>query len=155
MITLLVNGASRTVDVDPDTPLLYVLRDTLELHGPRFGCGLAQCGACTVLMDGSAIRSCVTSVSLTERHAITTLEGLGSAARPHQLQRAFIEEQAAQCGYCINGMIMTAKALLDKNPTPTEGEIRQALQGNLCRCGTHLRILRAVRRAAVAMRKGG
>ena len=155
MITLLVNGASRTFDVDPDTPLLYVLRDTLELHGPRFGCGLAQCGACTVLMDGSAIRSCVTPVSLAERHAITTLEGLGSAARPHQLQRAFIEEQAAQCGYCINGMIMTAKALLDKNPTPTEGEIRQALQGNLCRCGTHLRILRAVRRAAVAMRKGG
>ena len=155
MMTLLVNGASRTVDVDPDTPLLYVLRDTLELHGPRFGCGLAQCGACTVVMDGSAIRSCVTPVSLAERHAITTLEGLGSAARPHTLQRAFIEEQAAQCGYCLNGMIMTAKALLDKNPTPTEGEIRQALQGNLCRCGTHLRILRAVRRAAVALRRGG
>jgi nicotinate dehydrogenase subunit A len=155
MMTLLVNGASRTVDVDPETPLLYVLRNTLELHGPRFGCGLAQCGACTVVMDGSAIRSCVTPVSLAEHHAITTLEGLGSAARPHTLQRAFIEEQAAQCGYCINGMIMTAKALLDKNPTPTEGEIRLALQGNLCRCGTHLRILRAVRRAAVAMRRGG
>jgi nicotinate dehydrogenase subunit A len=155
MITLFVNGTSRTLDVDPDTPLLYVLRDDLGLHGPKFGCGLAQCGACTVLMDGSAIRSCVTPVSLAERHTITTLEGLGSVARPHPIQTAFIQEQAAQCGYCINGMIMTAKALLDKNPHPTEGEIRQALAGNLCRCGTHLRIIRAIRRAAVAAQRGG
>jgi len=155
MVTLVVNGASRTLDVDPDTPLLYVLRDDLELHGPKFGCGLAQCGACTVLMDGSAIRSCVTPVSLSEGHTITTLEGLGSVATPHLIQKAFIEEQAAQCGYCINGMIMTAKALLDRTPNPTEVEIRQGLAGNLCRCGTHLRIIRAVRRAAVAMRRGG
>ncbi len=155
MVTLLVNGVSRTLDVDPDTPLLYVLRNDLDLHGPKFGCGLAQCGACTVLMDGVAIRSCVTPVSRVEQRKITTLEGLGSVARPHPIQKAFIEEQAAQCGYCINGMIMTAKALLDRSPTPTDGEIKQALAGNLCRCGTHLRILRAVRRAAVAMRKGG
>lgn len=155
MVTLLVNGVSRTLDVDPETPLLYVLRNDLDLHGPKFGCGLAQCGACTVLMDGVAIRSCVTPVSRVERRKITTLEGLGSVARPHPIQKAFIEEQAAQCGYCINGMIMSAKALLDKNPTPSDGEIKQALAGNLCRCGTHLRILRAVRRAAVAMRKGG
>lgn len=155
MVTLLVNGVSRTLDVDPETPLLYVLRNDLDLHGPKFGCGLAQCGACTVLMDGVAIRSCVTPVSRVERRKITTLEGLGSVARPHPIQKAFIEEQAAQCGYCINGMIMSAKALLDKNPTPSDGEIKQALAANLCRCGTHLRILRAVRRAAVAMRKGG
>lgn len=155
MVTLLVNGVSRTLDIDPETPLLYVLRNDLDLHGPKFGCGLAQCGACTVLMDGVAIRSCVTPVSRVERRKITTLEGLGSVARPHPIQKAFIEEQAAQCGYCINGMIMTAKALLDKNPTPSDGEIKQVLAGNLCRCGTHLRILRAVRRAAVAMRKGG
>ncbi len=155
MVTLLVNGVSRTLDVDPDTPLLYVLRNDLELNGPKFGCGLAQCGACTVLLDGVAIRSCVTPVSRIERHNVTTLEGLGSVTRPHPIQKAFIEEQAAQCGYCINGMIMSAKALLDRSPTPTDGEIKQALAGNLCRCGTHLRILRAVRRAAVAMRKGG
>ncbi len=155
MVTLLVNGVSRTLDVDPDTPLLYVLRNDLELHGPRFGCGLAQCGACTVLMDGSPIRSCVTPVSIAERRKITTLEGLGSVARPHPVQKAFIEEQAVQCGYCINGMIMTAKALLDRNPNPTDQEIKQALAGNLCRCGTHARILRAVRRAAVTMRRGG
>jgi nicotinate dehydrogenase subunit A len=154
MITFSVNDVSRTVDVEPDTPLLYVLRNDLGLHGPRFGCGLAQCGACTVMMDGAAIRSCVTPVSAVQRHKITTLEGLGSAARLHPLQQAFIDEQAAQCGYCINGMIMTAKALLDKNVNPSDREIRQALAGNLCRCGTHLRILRAVRRAAVAMRRG-
>jgi nicotinate dehydrogenase subunit A len=155
MVTLVVNDRSRTLDVDPDTPLLYVLRNDLALRGPRFGCGLAQCGACTVLLDGVAIRSCVTPVSSVERRKITTLEGLGSVARPHPIQSAFIEEQAAQCGYCINGMIMTAKALLDRSPNPTEREIKQALAGNLCRCGTHLRIVRAIRRAAVAMRKGG
>lgn len=154
MVTLLVNEKPRTLDVDPDTPLLYVLRNNLQLHGPRFGCGLAQCGACTVLLDGAAIRSCVTPVSSAEHHKITTLEGLGSVAKPHPMQKAFIEEQAAQCGYCINGMIMTAKALLDRSPNPTDREIRQALAGTLCRCGTHQRILRAVRRAAVAMRKG-
>ncbi len=155
MVTLLVNDKARTLDVDPDTPLLYVLRNDLALHGPRFGCGLAQCGACTVLLEGAAIRSCVTPVSSVERRKITTLEGLGSVAKPHPIQKAFIEEQAAQCGYCINGMIMTAKALLDKSPYPTDNEIKQALAGNLCRCGTHLRIVRAVRRAAAAMRRGG
>ena len=155
MITFSVNDISRALDVEPDTPLLYVLRNDLGLHGPKFGCGLAQCGACTVMMDGAAIRSCVTPVSAVERRKITTLEGLGSTARLHPIQEAFIDEQAAQCGYCINGMIMTAKALLDKNSNPSDREIRQALAGNLCRCGTHLRILRAVRRAAVAMRRGG
>ncbi len=155
MITFSVNDISRTLDVEPDTPLLYVLRNDLGLHGPKFGCGLAQCGACTVMMDGAAIRSCVTPVSAVERRRITTLEGLGSTARLHPIQQAFIDEQAAQCGYCINGMIMTAKALLDKNSNPSDRAIRQALAGNLCRCGTHLRILRAVRRAAVAMRRGG
>jgi nicotinate dehydrogenase subunit A len=155
MITISVNEVSRTLDVEPDTPLLYVLRNDLGLHGPRFGCGLAQCGACTVLMDGAAIRSCVTPVSAAERRKITTLEDLGSRAKLHPIQQAFIEEQAAQCGYCINGMIMTAKALLDKNANPSDREIRQALAGNLCRCGTHLRILRAVRRAATTMRRGG
>jgi nicotinate dehydrogenase subunit A len=155
MVTLFVNGESRTLDVDPDTPLLYVLRNDVGLHGPKFGCGLSQCGACTVLLDGSAIRSCVTPVSLAERRTLTTLEGLGSVAKPHPIQAAFIAEQAAQCGYCINGMIMTAKALLDRTPNPTENDIKQALAGNLCRCGTHQRILRAVRRAAVAMRRGG
>lgn len=155
MVTLVVNGVSRTLDVDPDTPLLYVLRNDLGLHGPRFGCGLGQCGACTVVMEGAAIRSCIMPVSSVERRKITTLEGLGLLARPHPIQKAFIDEQAAQCGYCINGMIMTAKALLDRSPNPTDGEIKQALAGNLCRCGTHLRIIRAVRRAAVTMRKGG
>jgi len=155
MVTLLVNDTSHTLDVDPDTPLLYVLRNDLRFRGPKFGCGLAQCGACTVLVDGVAIRSCVMPVSTAERRKITTLEGLGTLARPHPIQRAFIEEQAAQCGYCINGMIMTAKALLDRNPSPTDTDIKQALAGNLCRCGTHLRIVRAVRRAAVAMRRGG
>ena len=155
MVTLLVNGVSRTLDVEPDTPLLYVLRNDLGLHGPRFGCGLAQCGACTVIMDGAAIRSCVTPASAAERRKIITLEGLGSIAKPHPIQQAFIDEQAAQCGYCINGMIMTAKTLLDGNPNPSDREIRQVLAGNLCRCGTHLRILNAVRRAAVAMRRGG
>lgn len=155
MVTLSINGVSHTLDVDPDTPLLYVLRDDVGLHGPKFGCGLAQCGACTVLLDGAAIRSCVLPVANAGGRRITTLEGLGSVARPHPVQRAFIEEQAAQCGYCLNGMIMTAAALLARNPDPTDQEIGRALAGNLCRCGTHLRILRAVRRAAVAMRRGG
>src|SRR5579872_3193952 len=147
-LTLKVNGKSRTVDVDPTTPLLYVLRNDLDLHGPRFGCGLAQCGACSVIVEGSAIRSCVTPVTAVKGKEITTLEGLGSVAKPHPLQAAFIEEQAAQCGYCMNGMIMNAKVFLDKNPHPSVGEIKQALNGNLCRCGSHLRVIRAVQRAA-------
>jgi nicotinate dehydrogenase subunit A len=127
---------------------LYILRNDLQLNGPKFGCGLAQCGACTVIMDGNAIRSCVTPVKTASNRAVTTLEGLGSTKKLHPVQKAFIDEQAAQCGYCINGMIMTAKALLDKNPRPTDSQIREALAGNLCRCGTHIRILRAVRRAS-------
>jgi nicotinate dehydrogenase subunit A len=150
-ISLQVNGTARAVDVDPDDRLLYVLRNNLELNSPKFGCGLAECGACTVIMDGKAIRSCVTPVSAAVGHEITTLEGLGTPEKPHPLQRAFIEEQAAQCAYCINGMIMTAKALLDRNPRPSDEEIKQALASNLCGCGTHLRIVRAVKRAAKAM----
>jgi nicotinate dehydrogenase subunit A len=143
-----VNGKSVSVFVDdPDVPLLYVLRDDLGLHGPRFGCGLGQCGACTVHIDGAAVRSCVMPLSAV-RGKVITLEGLGSEARPHPLQRAFIEEQAVQCGYCINGMIMQSAALLRRTPKPTEDQIRQELAANLCRCGTHLRILRAVMRAA-------
>ena len=148
---LTVNGATRRANVEPDTPLLYILRNDLELNGPRFGCGLSQCGACTVLVDGRPTRSCVTAVSSLGAKRITTLEGLGSKDQLHPLQKAFIEEQAAQCGYCTNGMIMTAKALLDKNPRPTEAQIRKALAANLCRCGTHNRIVRAIQRAA----KGG
>ena len=147
-ISLKVNGVSRSVPAEPDTPLLYVLRNDLELNGAKFGCGLAQCGACTVLIDGKAVRSCVTPISALEKSEITTLEGLGSVDKPHALQLAFIEEQAAQCGYCINGMIMSAKELLDRNPQPSEGDVRTALAGNLCRCGTHNRIVRAVLRAA-------
>jgi nicotinate dehydrogenase subunit A len=147
-ISLNVNGKRRVVDADPDIPLLYVLRNDLSLNGPKFGCGLAQCGACTVIMDGNAIRSCVTPANAAQNHAVTTLEGLGSTKKMHPLQQAFVDEQAVQCGYCINGMIMTAKALLDKNPKPTDHEIKQALDGNLCRCGTHIRILRAVKRAS-------
>ena len=147
-ITLKVNGKSRVVDADPATPLLYVLRDDLELNGPRFGCGLSQCGACTVIIDGATVRSCSMPVSSVKNRAITTLEGLGSVAHPHPLQAAFIEEQAAQCGYCMNGMIMSSKVLLDKNPRPTDDDIRKALDPNLCRCGSHLRVIRAVKRAA-------
>jgi len=143
-----VNGHTRQVEVDTDTPLLYVLRDDLGLRGPRFGCGLGQCGACTVIVDGAAVRSCVYPASAATGHAITTLEGLGSSVHPHPLQQAFIDEQAVQCGYCINGMIMTAKALLDRNPHPGEDEIKAALAANLCRCGTHMRIVRAIRRVA-------
>jgi nicotinate dehydrogenase subunit A len=147
-ISLRVNNQSRVVDTDPTTPLLYVLRDDLELHGPRFGCGLGQCGACTVIIDGSAVRSCSIPVNSAQNRSITTLEGLGTLEHPHVLQTAFIEEQAAQCGYCMNGMIMTAKVLLDKNAHPSDDQIRQALNANLCRCGSHLRVIRAVKRAA-------
>jgi nicotinate dehydrogenase subunit A len=153
MISLDVNGKKHVVDVSPDTPLLYVLRNDLGLNGPKFGCGLGQCGACTVIMDGMAIISCVMPVAQAAGRKILTLEGLGSAANPHPLQRAFIEEQAAQCGYCINGMIMRSKALLDRTPDPTEREIRQALAANLCRCGTHNGIISAVRRAAREMKR--
>ena len=148
-ISLRVNGRSRVVDTDPSTPLLYVLRDDLGLNGPKFGCGLSQCGCCTVMLEGNAVRSCSIAVSNAQNRNITTLEGLGSVARPHRLQKAFIEEQAAQCGYCMNGMIMNAKALLDKTPHPTEAEIRRALDGILCRCGSHLRVIRAIQRATV------
>src|ERR671938_1489001 len=138
---LKVNGKSRTVDADPETPLLYVLRNDLELNGPKFGCGLGQCGACTVIIEGNAIRSCVTPVKSVGAKSVTTLEGLGTVKKMHPIQQAFLDEQAAQCGYCINGMIMSTKALLDKTPRPSDSEIRQALAGNLCRCGTHTRIL--------------
>lgn len=149
--TLNVNGAARSVSVEPDTPLLYVLRNDLELNGARFGCGLSQCGACTVLVDGRPTRSCVTAVSSLGAKRIATLEGLGSKDRLHPLQKAFIEEQAAQCGYCTSGMIMAAKALLDKTPRPTEAQIKKVLAANLCRCGTHNRVVRAVQRAAKEM----
>jgi len=145
---LKVNGLVHSVTASFDTPLLYVLRNDLGLNGAKFGCGLAQCGACTVLIGGRAVRSCVTPIgSIGEVH-ITTIEGLGTVDRPHPLQRAFIEEQAAQCGYCINGMIMSAKELLDRIPQPTEADVREGLAANLCRCGTHGRIIRAVLRAA-------
>jgi nicotinate dehydrogenase subunit A len=153
-VKLSVNGTALNFDVEPDTPLLYVLRDNLALHGAKFGCGLAQCGACTVMVDGRAVRSCVTEISTLEGKKVTTLEGLGTSAKPDVLQQAFIDEGAAQCGYCINGMVMTSKALLAKNPSPSDREIRQALAGNLCRCGTHPRIVKAVKRAAAAMKKG-
>src|SRR5215467_5700031 len=147
---LTVNGEMREVSVEADTPLLYILRNDLELNGAKFGCGLAQCGACTVVMNGTAIRSCRTPVSQVNA-PITTLEGLGTDEKPHPLQKAFIAEQAMQCGYCINGMIMSAKALLDRNPRASEADIRQALQGNLCRCGSHNRIVRAILRAQKEM----
>jgi len=147
-ISLNVNGKARVVDADSSTPLLYVLRDNLGLHGPRFGCGLGQCGACTVIIEGRSVRSCTMPTSAAMNKRITTLEGLGSVAHPHPIQKAFIDEQAAQCGYCMNGMIMTAKVLLDKNPHPSVSEIKQGLNGNLCRCGSHLRVIRAVQRAA-------
>jgi len=145
-INLKVNGKVHAVDVDPTTPLLYVLSDDLALNGPKFGCGLGQCGACTVIVKGQAIRSCVTPVKSVEGAEITTLEGIGTIDKPHPLQAAFIEEQAAQCGFCINGVIMTAKAFLDKNPKATEQEIQQAMSGVLCRCFTHVRMLRAINR---------
>jgi len=147
-ISLKVNGRAHTVDVDPTTPLLYVLSDDLELRGPKFGCGLGQCGACTVLIRGRAIRSCVTPVSTVVNADITTLEGLGTVENPHPIQRAFIDEQAAQCGFCLSGVILTAKALLDQNPKATDPQIRQAMSGVLCRCFTHTRMMRAIKRYA-------
>ena len=145
---LTVNGAVHRVQLSPDTPLLYVLRDELQLHGPRFGCGLGQCGACTVLLDGTAVRSCTLPVSAVGDLPVTTLEGLGTPDRPHPVQQAFIEEQAMQCGYCINGWIMTTVSLLSKTSSPSDAQIRSALSGLICRCGAHMRIFRAVRRAA-------
>ena len=152
-ISLKVNGARRSVPAEADTPLLYVLRNDLALNGAKFGCGLAQCGACTVLLDGRAVRSCVTEIGAIGEAEITTIEGLGTVDKPHALQQAFIDEQAAQCGYCINGMIMTAKDLLDQSPHPTAAEVREALAQHQCRCGTHGRIVRAVLRAAQNMGK--
>jgi nicotinate dehydrogenase subunit A len=153
-INLTVNDKEVRLDVDPDTPLLFALRNDLTLNGPKFGCGVAQCGACTVLVDGSPVRSCVMPVASVAGRTITTLEGLGSREQPHPLQVAFIKEQAMQCGYCANGMIMTAAALLEKNKSPTDAQIRSALRGNLCRCGAHGRILRAVGEAARSEQKG-
>ena len=147
-ITLRVNGTSRTLDADPQMPLLYALRNDLELKGPRFGCGKGQCGACSVLIDGAVVRSCITPMSSVGNRPVTTLEGLGSTAKPSVVQAAFIEEQAAQCGYCINGMVVAATALLKSNPQPSETQIREALATHLCRCGTHTRIVKAVQRAA-------
>jgi nicotinate dehydrogenase subunit A len=148
-VELSVNGSTVSVVVDdPDTPLLYVLRNELGLHGPRFGCGLGQCGACTVHIDGNAVRSCITPLSSITDGKVVTLEGLGTDERPHAVQQAFIDEQAVQCGYCINGMIMQSAALLAHDPKPTEQQIKAELANNLCRCGTHLRIVRAVKRAA-------
>ncbi len=147
-ITLAVNGQSHTVDVDPATPLLFVLSDDLALRGPKFGCGLGQCGSCTVLSGGRAIRSCVTPVSAVGGAAITTLEGLGTIERPHPIQRAFIDEQAAQCGFCLNGVILTAKVLIDRNPKASDEEIQQGLSTVLCRCFAHTRMLRAIKRYA-------
>jgi nicotinate dehydrogenase subunit A len=150
--TIRVNGSQHPVAAEPETPLLYVLRNDLKLKGARFGCGLGQCGACTVLVDGKPVQSCDFPLSAAAGKSITTVEGLTRDGRLHPLQQAFIDEQAAQCGYCVTGIIMTAKALLDANPHPTDAEIRSALKGNLCRCGTHQRILRAIRRAAGAAR---
>jgi aerobic-type carbon monoxide dehydrogenase small subunit (CoxS/CutS family) len=151
MMILKVNGLTHQVDAEADTPLLYVLRDDLKLNAAKFGCGLGQCGSCTVMVDGKAVLSCVTPLVLLEGKQVTTLEGLGTISEPAPIQRAFMEEQAAQCGYCIAGMMMRAQALLQRNSKPTDEEIRAELQPNLCRCGTHMRILRAVRRAARLM----
>jgi nicotinate dehydrogenase subunit A len=148
VIRLLVNGEPQTVDVDPATPLLYVLSDDLGLRGPKFGCGLGQCGSCTVLVGGRAVRSCVTAVSTIGAAEVVTLEGLGSPERPHPLQRAFIDLQAAQCGFCLSGVILTAKAFLDEHPKASDADIRQALSGVLCRCFSHTRMLAAIRRYA-------
>ena len=149
-VQLTVNGSTRTVDIDPSTPLLYILRNDLGVRGPRFGCGLGQCGACTVIIDGRAVRSCVTPTSSVQG-AITTLEGLSEEGRLHPIQQAWIEEQVPQCGFCQNGQIMTAKALLDRNPTPTDSEIREGMNGALCRCMTYYRVQAAIKRAAGAL----
>jgi nicotinate dehydrogenase subunit A len=155
MMELKVNGRVHSVDADPDTPLLYVLREDLQLNAAKFGCGLGQCGACTVMVAGEAVFSCVVPIMLLQGKEITTVEGLGSVDKPGPMQRAFIEEQAAQCGYCIPGMMMRAQALLQKNPRVSEEDIRRQLEPNLCRCGTHMRIVRAVRRAAKYMQTTG
>ncbi len=152
MLTLNVNGQAHPVDADPNTPLLYVLRNDLKLNGAKFGCGLGQCGACTVMVDGAAVFSCLTPISAVAGRAVKTVEGLGTAAQPGPLQQAFIDEQAAQCGYCIAGMMMRAQALLEHNASPSAEEIRAHMNPNLCRCGTHMRILRAIGRAAASMR---
>ena len=153
-VILNVNGIEHSVAAEPDTPLLYILRNDLQLKGTRFGCGLGQCGACNVLIDGRSVQSCDTPLWAVAGKRITTIEGLGTSERLHPLQQAFVDEQAAQCGYCANGIIMSAKALLDKNPYPSEDEIRAALDRNLCRCGTHTRIVRAIQRAARSMAEG-
>jgi nicotinate dehydrogenase subunit A len=147
LLSLNVNGQTHSLDVDPTTPLLYVLSDDLGLRGPKFGCGLGQCGACTVLVKGQAVRSCITAVETVQGLEVVTLEGLGSVDKPHPIQKAFIEEQAAQCGFCLNGVILTAKAFLDKHPTATEKEIQEGMSRVLCRCFTHTRMLRAIGRA--------
>src|SRR5438874_7944755 len=152
MVSLNVNGRHHEVDAEPETPLLYVLRDHLALNGAKFGCGLGQCGACTVVLDGKPIYSCVIPISLVAGRRVVTVEGLGTADKPGPLQQAFIDEQAAQCGYCIAGIIMRAQALLEANPSPSDEEIRRHMMPNLCRCGTHMRILRAVKRAAQTMK---
>ena len=148
VITLKVNGRTQTLDLDPTTPLLYVLSDDLELHGPKFGCGLGQCGACTVIVKGAAIRSCVTPVGTLNGGEVTTLDGLGTVDKLHPLQKAFVDEQAMQCGFCLNGVIMTAKAFLDRNPRASDEQIRQAMSGVLCRCFANTRMLRAIKRYA-------
>jgi nicotinate dehydrogenase subunit A len=153
MMTLKVNGQDHRIEADPDTPLLYVLREELQLNAAKFGCGLGQCGSCTVIVDGKPVLSCITPLLLLEGKQVTTLEGLGTIEHPAPIQRAFIEEQAAQCGYCIPGMMMRAQALLQDNSRPTDRQIRAALEPNLCRCGTHMRILRAVHRAAALMQR--
>jgi len=148
MIAFKVNGRAMTLDVDPTTPLLYILTDDLALRGPKFGCGLGQCGSCTVIMKGQAVRSCVTPVSSAAGAEITTLEGLGSSEKPHPIQKAFVDEQAMQCGFCVNGVVMTAKAYLDRNPKASEADIRQAMGNVLCRCHAHTRMIRAINRYA-------
>ena len=155
MVKLTVNGQTHEIDADPDTPLLYVLRDDLHLHAAKYGCGLGQCGSCTVMIDGEAVFSCVTPVVLLEGRQITTVEGLGTIDAPGPMQQAFIAEQAAQCGYCIPGMMMRAQALLQKNPAASEDEIRAHMEPNLCRCGTHMRIMAAIKRAGEMMRSAG
>jgi aerobic-type carbon monoxide dehydrogenase small subunit (CoxS/CutS family) len=154
-ISLKVNGATHQIDADPATPLLYVLRNDLSLNGAKFGCGLGQCGSCMVMVEGEAVLSCVTPIMLLEGREITTVEGLGTIEEPGPVQAAFIEMQAAQCGYCIPGMMMSAQALLQKNPAPSDEDIRNALSTNLCRCGTHMRILAAIRRAGEVMQSAG
>jgi len=154
IISLTVNGRAHALDVDPTTPLLYVLSDDLQLRGPKFGCGLGQCGACTVIIGGRAVRSCVTSVSSVTGADVTTLEGLGTPAKPHPIQQAFIDEQAAQCGFCLSGVILTAKAFLDQNPKATDAEIREALSGVLCRCFVQVRMFKAINRYVARISNG-